>query len=269
MRAPTARRQPSAHLLLVALTVLTLAFAGCLGALGPDEADDNGGTASPSDDPSGGDDGTGGNGTTDPGTNGTGGPTGNGTGNQTGNDTGNGNQTSPPHDDRPCPRSSSGDGRGGDSTGNGTNGTGNNTGNGNQTGGQTGNQTGNGTGDPSEPAACYEWRYDNRTGSVSGTYLLFNSPDEAEESFDVENGTVHLFLNLTVDGDDVTFTVYPPGCEEDACAEEVPVADGSASFGAETPGAGPWRAVVAADPGLGPYSSDYTLEVATKEPISP
>lgn len=108
--------------------------------------------------------------------------------------------------------------------------------------------------------------YDNRTGSVSGTGTVVGDPDQAEETIEVRNGTVQLWFDLSVEGDDVTMQVRPPGCEDDDCAEDVDVASGEGSFQAEAPAEGDWTVLITADSDVGPYSSDYTLVVGQEIP---
>lgn len=108
--------------------------------------------------------------------------------------------------------------------------------------------------------------YDNRTGSVSGTGTVVGEPDQAEETVQVRNGTLQLRFDLSVEGDDVTMQVRPPGCEDDDCAEDVDVAGGEGSFQAEAPAQGTWTVLITGDSGIGPYSSDYTLAVGQEIP---
>lgn len=140
---------------------------------------------------------------------------------------------------------------GGNATGNGTATGSRNPGN--ATGNATGNSTGNATGNAT-------WTYDNRTGSLSGTGLFFNTPFTAEERFIVNNGTERLVLNLSVEGDELTLTVHPPGCDEGDCVSEVETADGAALLEFVAPLEGDWSATLSLD-GLGPVSSDYTLGI--------
>jgi hypothetical protein len=148
--------------------------------------------------------------------------------------------------------------------GNGTvgNGSGDQTGNatGNATGNSTGNQTGNATGNVT-------WEYDNRTGTIEGLGVpLLSGSAEAEEVIDVANGTLNLTLNLTGEGDTITVSVTPPGCEEDDCVTEAEAGeDGTASLGFDDPAEGEWTVVLSIS-GIGELSADYELGVAQLVP---
>jgi hypothetical protein len=136
--------------------------------------------------------------------------TGNGTGNATGNQTGN-------------------------ATGNGT---------GNATGNQTGNATGNGTGNVS-----YEWRYDNRTGTIAGGLApTLDPPDTKTEAFNVTNGTRQLLFNLSASGEAAVMTITPPGCTTDACRQEEEVGTSAPVLvNVTAPANGTWEVEVAWD----------------------
>lgn len=140
-----------------------------------------------------------------------------------------------------------------------TNGTGPPGGNG--TGNSTGNGTTNGTGQ--EPAAT--WTLDNRTGTVSGNDLVVTPPPSASETFDVANGTLALALNLSAEGDELTLTARPPGCDAADCELEVQTQSGRARLSQEVPAEGTWTVTLTAQ-GPGPVSSNYALEIAQLVP---
>lgn len=114
-------------------------------------------------------------------------------------------------------------------------------------------------------SANLTWSSENRTGSIDGTGAFVNTPFEAEETFAVQNGTVQLVLNLTVEGDDVTLSLRAPDCDESECAEEVTTNAGKASLDVQMPDEGTWTAVLQLD-GTGPVEAEYTLEIAQQVP---
>lgn len=139
--------------------------------------------------------------------------------------------------------------------GNGTNES-NASGNGSASGDQP---EGNATED--EPSAL--WTYDNRTGTVSSTDpFLF--PGEAEETFEVENGTLELALNLTADGGELDVCIKQPGA--DACTEEASTEDGNLSWETDDPAGGSWT-VELTHTGL-LSSVDYELVIAQLVPAA-
>lgn len=158
-----------------------------------------------------------------------------------------------------------GNGTGGNGTsGNGTgNETGNYTGDGNFTGnGTDGNGTDNGTANQT-----HEWKYENRTGTVSGLSIIVSTPSE-EETWTIENGTLHMFVNVTVEGDDLELVLVPPDCNDASCEQSASSGDGPASFEAMPPEEGEWKLVLTAED-IGSVSSDYTIEIATLVPAAP
>lgn len=110
-------------------------------------------------------------------------------------------------------------------------------------------------------SANLTWSSEERTGTVSGTGAVVNTPFTAEEAFTVANGTVQVVLNLTVEGNALTLSLRAPDCKASDCAEEVTTAGGKASFDVQSPAEGTWTAILELE-GQGPVESDYTLEIA-------
>lgn len=125
----------------------------------------------------------------------------------------------------------------------------------------TSNATTNGTTNSTAPDNATQlqaWSYDNRTGQVSGVGLLVQQP-EADEPFTVGNAS-RLLLNLSVEGDELTLTVRPPGCMEASCEQTATTSGGSASLAIASPDAGDWRATLTAE-GAGPQDAQYELSI--------
>lgn len=114
-------------------------------------------------------------------------------------------------------------------------------------------------------SAGLSWSSENRTGTLSGTGAFVNTPFTAEETVRVENGTVRLVLNLSVEGDELTLSLRAPDCEASECAEEVQTSSGRASLDVQRPVEGTWTAVLELE-GTGPVEADYTLEIAQLAP---
>lgn len=157
--------------------------------------------------------------------------------------------------------------------------------NGTETGGPTGtptdtgtpfptptNQTGtpyptNGTatGGPNGTTNETTWRYDNRTGTLSGTALLVSQPS-TEETFVVSDGALALSVVVGADASpDVS--LLPPGCEDETCAmtgSTGSTASGNATFEASGPTAGDWTVLLEYAGTPGPVSVEYTLSIGTE-----
>lgn len=116
------------------------------------------------------------------------------------------------------------------------------------------------------------WTYDNRTGTVSGTNAIVTSSGSAEETFNVDPNTLKLALNLSAEGGELEMCLTQPGGNEsggnesgntsqESCDETVTTEDGNASFTAESPTEGEWKATLRpAEPGH--HSIDYELAIA-------
>jgi hypothetical protein len=113
-----------------------------------------------------------------------------------------------------------------------------------------------------------QWQSENRTGTIEGNFLVVQGPEPVEESVDVANGTVAMFLNVSVEGGEVEFRVAAPDCADETCEEVVPMEGGSGSFSADTPMDGTWRVILTPQGSAGPYSAEYALEIATASPSS-
>jgi hypothetical protein len=129
------------------------------------------------------------------------------------------------------------------------------------------NVTGNGTGNVSGNASAGmqdQWTQENRSGSVEGLNLMVNEEPSAEESFVVSNGTDELVLNVSYEGDDLTVTARPPGCESEDCEVEIPTSGGAGSQSFDQPDEGSWMLVLTAE-GVGPQESTYDLTIASRD----
>lgn len=105
------------------------------------------------------------------------------------------------------------------------------------------------------------WSYEERQGEVSGTALVATGDSTEEETFPIENGTVQLVLNITVEGDPLEVRIADGACTEEDCEQTVDVSSGEAMVTYDGPVDGPWRVSFASDTMAGPYSSSYTLEI--------
>lgn len=117
-----------------------------------------------------------------------------------------------------------------------------------------------GSGASAEANTTAQWESENRSGSVSGVEVEVSGPS-AEEEFTASAGGQELYLNITIEGDELDVYLRGPDCDEESCQQEISVSGGSGQEHLFGPAEGSYT-VVLEPASIGPVDADYTIDFA-------
>lgn len=120
-----------------------------------------------------------------------------------------------------------------------------------------------------DPSVSWERETWNGSAEGIGAYAAAVQTDPAERSFNVPNGTRHLFMNLTSNDQTIMYT-RPPGCENGgtiSLTSDCGSYHDDDQLSQRDPKPGRWEIEISrSEPGYG--SSEFTLRVAMQVPYN-